>query len=661
MIAELGHFSLILAFVLSFILAVVPQLGAASNNLLWMRTARPLSAGILLFVLLAFAALTQSFLNDDFSVRYVAGHSNSLLPVQYKISAVWGGHEGSLLLWILMLAGWTQAVAMSSAALPLKMVARVLSVMGMIGVGFLSFILLTSNPFDRLLPLGPENGSDLNPLLQDPGLIFHPPILYMGYVGLSVVFAFAVAALQDGRLDSAWARWARPWTNIAWAFLTLGIALGSWWAYYELGWGGWWFWDPVENASLMPWLVATALIHSLAVSEKRGAFKSWTILLAIFAFSLSLLGTFLVRSGVLTSVHAFANDPERGVFILGFLAVVVGGALTLFALKAPAVKSTSTFSFLSRELFLLCNNILLVLMMAVVLLGTLYPLVVDAMGWGKISVGPPYFNSFFGPLAILLTLLMGVTPFLQWKKTTADIVKQHLSITAVLSVLGGALLPLLWEEYSIFLALVLAVSLWVVSVSIKDLTYRLRHRGFNLKGLKALTPSYYGMIIAHLGVALAVAGGAIVSVHSQQQDLRFSPGDSFTQGDYTFTLIQSQQIKGPNYIADQAEIRVDDAEGNELITLFPEKRRYQSGGNMMTEAAIDGGLSKDIYVSLANKLGPQDWAVRVQVKPAMRWVWLGSILMALGGILAVLDKRYRKAKASASVKESQLAGVAANV
>ncbi|MFL0796635.1 MAG: heme lyase CcmF/NrfE family subunit [Cellvibrionaceae bacterium] len=659
MIAELGHFALILAFFLSLVLAIVPQLGAAQNNLLWMRTARPLSAGIFFFILLAFVALTQAFLDDDFSVKYVAGHSNTLLPVQYKISAVWGGHEGSLLLWILMLAGWTQAVAMSSSTLPLKMVARVLSVMGAIGTGFLSFMLLTSNPFDRFLPLGPEEGSDLNPLLQDPGLIFHPPILYMGYVGLSVVFAFAVAALIDGRLDSAWARWARPWTNVAWGFLTLGIALGSWWAYYELGWGGWWFWDPVENASLMPWLVATGLIHSLSVTEKRGAFKSWTLLLAIFAFSLSLLGTFLVRSGVLTSVHAFANDPERGVFILGFLTVVVGSALTLFALRAPAVKSVAKFSGLSRELFMLCNNILLVLLMAVVLLGTLYPLVVDALGWGKISVGPPYFNFFFAPISIVLLILLAPTAMLQWKNTQLSVLKQQLSPVLIVSVVVGFALPLLWDEYSFMLAVVLAAALWVVLASIKDLGYRLRHRGFNLKALSLLTPSYYGMLMAHIGVAIAMVGGAVVSIHSDQQDLRFKVGDAFSQGGYTFTLVQSQQVRGPNYIADQAEIHVTDEGSGKLISvLFPEKRQYKSGGNMMTEAAINSSFTRDIYVSLANKLGPQDWAVRVQVKPAMCWVWLGSILMALGGLIAILDKRYRKVKIK---NKNPVEGVASSV
>lgn len=473
MVPELGHFALILALCLSIVLAILPLAGTYNGNVLWMKASRSLATGLFTFVAVAFVCLCYAFLHDDFSVQYVANNSNSLLPNQYKLSAVWGGHEGSLLLWVLILTAWTFAVSVYSRNLPIDMLARVLSVMGMISVGFLLFTVLTSNPFDRYLPNFPSEGSDLNPLLQDPGLIIHPPMLYMGYVGFSVAFAFAIAALLSGRLDSAWARWSRPWTNTAWAFLTIGIALGSWWAYYELGWGGWWFWDPVENASFMPWLVGTALIHSLAVTEKRGLFKSWTILLAIFAFSLSLLGTFMVRSGVLTSVHAFANDPERGVFILAFLALVIGGSLTLYALRAPVVKSVPGFNLFSREVFLLGNNILLVVVMATVLLGTLYPLIADALNWGKISVGPPYFNFFFVPLMALLCLLLGVGPLTNWKNTGFERLKRLLWWPLGVSLIVAGIFPLLYaDEYEWTAAASVFVGSWVVLSSKSDLLHQ---------------------------------------------------------------------------------------------------------------------------------------------------------------------------------------------
>ncbi len=644
MVPELGHLALILALVLALGLATLPLLGAYTGNVLWMRASRSLASGFFTFVTLAFLCLSYAFLQDDFSVQYVAKNSNSLLPVQYKLSAVWGGHEGSLLLWVLILSAWTFAVSIFSRDLPLDLLARVLAVMGMIGVGFLLFTILTSNPFDRFLPHIPREGSDLNPLLQDPGLIFHPPMLYMGYVGFSVAFAFAIAALLSGRLDSAWARWSRPWTNTAWAFLTLGIALGSWWAYYELGWGGWWFWDPVENASFMPWLVGTALIHSLAVTEKRGVFKSWTILLAIFAFCLSLLGTFLVRSGVLTSVHAFANDPERGVFILGFLAVVVGGSLTLYALRAPVVKSVASFGVWSRETFLLANNVLLVVVMATVLLGTLYPLIADALGWGKISVGPPYFNFFFVPFMGLLCLLLGVGPLTNWKKTSAGRLKALLWWPLLVSLAVALLFDVLFGDSFHWGALVAVfLGLWIVLSAKSDLLYRLRHASSWLAGYRKLTPSYWGMVIAHIGVAVSLLGVTLNTIYSEQRDLRMESGKSVELGGFRYSLESITRERGANYEADVGTIRVFD--GEKLVTtLRPEKRRYFSGGNTMTEAAIDPGLFRDLYVALGEPLDKsgQAWAVRVHFKPFVRWIWLGAIFMALGGLVALVDKRYRK-------------------
>ena len=521
LVPEFGQFALILACCFSLLLFVLPLYGVQRGNIVLMHSARSFATAMFVFVAIAFACLTYSFVVDDFSVAYVANHSNSLLPVYYKISAVWGGHEGSLLLWILMLAGWTLAVAIFSRSLPLDMQARVLAVLGFVGVGFMLFILFTSNPFDRLLPLPPSDGKDLNPLLQDIGLIIHPPVLYMGYVGFSVAFAFAIAALLTGRLDSAWARWSRPWATLAWGFLSVGIALGSWWAYYELGWGGWWFWDPVENASFMPWLVGTALIHSLAVTEKRGLFKSWTILLAIFTFSLSLLGTFLVRSGVLTSVHAFANDPERGVFILGFLLVVVGGSLTLYALRAPVVKSSVGFGWLSRETLLLSNNILLVVVMLAVLLGTLYPLIADALGLGKISVGAPFFNLFFLPLMALLCLLMALGPVANWKRSSWGYLKTLLLKPWLASLVLGLLVPWLYADtYSLGAATATFIACWIVLSLLADMVYRLRHANNLAEGLRKLSLSYYAMVIAHTGIAVTLIGVCYTSIYSEHRDLR---------------------------------------------------------------------------------------------------------------------------------------------
>lgn len=647
MIAELGHFALILALCLAFTQALIPLAGTIANKPLWIGTARPLSCGQFVFVAISFACLVTVFLQDDFSVAYVANNSNSLLPSYYKVSAVWGAHEGSLLLWALILAGWTLAVALFSRALPGDMVARVLSVMGMIAVGFYLFMLLTSNPFERLLPFPPMDGKDLNPLLQDVGLIIHPPMLYMGYVGFSVAFAFAVAALLAGRMDSAWARWTRPWTNAAWSFLTVGIFLGSWWAYYELGWGGWWFWDPVENASLMPWLAGTALMHSLAVSEKRGLFRSWTLLLAILAFSLSLLGTFLVRSGVLTSVHAFATDPTRGVFILAFLGVVIGGSLLLFALRSSSLGATASFNWLSREAGLLLNNVLLVVMLAMILLGTLYPLVADVLGWGKISVGPPYFNFFFVPLGLLLVLAMGVGASLQWKRQANGSLQRLLKAP----LLASPVLAVLWlmlAGWSLKIAslLGLTAALWLILFTLQDIWKKSDHSQGRSTGLGRLKPSYWGMVIAHLGIAVLAIGITLTSNYSDQRDVRLVTNERIQVAGYSFLFKGVEQVRGPNYIAQQGSFDVfTSVEGVYLkpfTTLKPEKRRYLATGNVMTEADIDGGLFRDLYVALGEPLGDRAWSVRVYVKPFIRWIWLGAFMIALGGVIAVLDKRYRK-------------------
>ncbi len=640
MVPELGHFALITGLVLAIALTVLPLLGVYWRQPVLAASCRSLSAGLFIFTLLAFIALTWSFVQDDFSVKYVASNSNSLLPMRYKFSAVWGGHEGSLLLWALILSGWTFAVSVFSRNLPLEMLARVLSVMGFIAIGFFLFMLLTSNPFDRLLPNAPAEGGDLNPLLQDFGLIVHPPVLYMGYVGFSVAFAFAIAALLSGRLDSAWAKWSRPWTNIAWAFLTAGIALGSWWAYYELGWGGWWFWDPVENASFMPWLVGTALVHSLAVTEKRGVFKSWTILLAIFAFSLSLLGTFLVRSGVLTSVHAFANDPERGIFILGFLLAVIGSSLLLYAVRAPEVKSTVKFSWLSREAMLLANNVLLVVSMATVLLGTLYPLVADALNLGRISVGPPYFNFFFVPLMAILSVLLGIGAHINWKKTKADTVARILRWPALLSIVIGLIVPLFYAKYHVGAVVAVALGSWIILAGLADLLQKTRNASSFGVGLRRLSRSYLGMQLAHTGMGIAVIGACMTSIYSDQQDVRMVPGQKLDVGGYSYHFQGVSQVQAQNYLADRAVI--DIYKGDKLVsTLMPEKRRYLSGGNMMTEASIDPGLMKDLYVAMGEPLQNGAWAVRLHYKPFVRWIWLGAALMAMGGVLAVMDKRYR--------------------
>lgn len=654
MIPELGQYSLILALSLSVLLAVVPLIGAYTANNLWMGFARPLSKALFLFLLISMMCLGYAFLTDDFSVAYVANNSNSALPVYYKFSAIWGGHEGSLLLWVFILGGWTYAVAVKSSELPLDIVARVLSVMGMISIGFTSFTLMTSSPFTRLLTNTPLEGGDLNPLLQDIGLIIHPPMLYMGYVGFSVAFAFAIAALMSGRLDAAWARWSRPWTNVAWAFLTIGIVLGSWWAYYELGWGGWWFWDPVENASFMPWLVGTALVHSLAATEKRGVFKSWTVLLAIFAFSLSLLGTFLVRSGVLTSVHAFASDPERGFFVLVLLSITVGGSFLLYAIKAAHVKSESSFELVSRESFLLINNIMLVIVCMMVLLGTLYPLIIDAMSLGKISVGPPYFNALFVPLVAVMVVFMGVGSIARWKKTEPNYLLKQLGIPAVAAIALGCAFPLIYAgTFELKTALGMVLAFWVVIAVLRDLFNKIRNKRTVSAGLNGLSRSYLAMMLAHIGVAVSITGVALVSIYNEERDLRMMPGDTLAFENFTFIFEGSKSIEGPNYTSDMGVLTVLKNDKPHSV-MYPEKRLYTARGNVMTEADIDPGLFGDLYVAMGEPLEGGAWAIRVQYKPFVRWIWLGGLMMAFGGVLAASDPRYRKQLARKTTKNKSL-------
>ena len=633
MIAELGHFTLILALCVAMLLGTLPLMGAHQGRREWLVLARPAAQVLFLLVAASMAALAWSFYVNDFSVAYVAGHSNSLLPTHYRLAAVWGGHEGSLLLWVFMLAGWTVAVAQRSRTLDEAMVARVLGVLGLVSTGLLLFVLLTSNPFDRLLPAAAE-GRDLNPLLQDPGLIFHPPLLYMGYVGFSVAFAFAIAALLSGRLDAAWARWSRPWTTTAWIFLTLGIGLGSWWAYYELGWGGWWFWDPVENASFMPWLIGTALLHSLAVTEKRGSFKSWTVLLAIGAFSLSLLGTFLVRSGVLTSVHAFATDPRRGIFILVLLALVIGSSLALFAWRAPKVALGGTFGMVSRETFLLVGNVLLVVAAGSVLLGTLYPLLVDALGLGKISVGPPYFNSVFVPVMAPVLFLMAAVPLARWKNAVLRDMAVKLWLPAVVAVAASAVIPWLLGGWTPLTALGVFLAAWIAASTAMQVARRLK------TGWPPL--SYWGMHLGHLGIGVFVVGVTLVGGFQEEKDVRMEPGDTTSVGGYQFKFNGVRDVRGPNYVAARGEFEVS-RDGRPGPTLFPEKRTYQSSSMPMTEAAIDPGVTRDVYVSLGEPLEGKAWAVRVYYKPFVNWIWGGCLLMALGGLFAIADRRYRLA------------------
>ena len=643
MIPELGHFALILTLAIALVQGIVPIVGSLRNNARMLAVARPAAQGQFVFVSIAFGCLTWSFVANDFSVAYVAGHSNSMLPLPYRIAGVWGGHEGSLLLWTEMLGLWSVAVTVFSRRLPEEMVARVLGVLGLISVGFLVFMLFASNPFVRLLP-APPDGRDLNPLLQDPGMVLHPPMLYMGYVGFSVAFAFAIAALIGGRLDAAWARWSRPWTTVAWVFLTLGIALGSWWAYYELGWGGWWFWDPVENASFMPWLVGTALIHSLAVTEKRGGFRNWTVLLAIMAFSLSLLGTFLVRSGVLTSVHAFATDPKRGIFILGFLVVVIGASLLLFAWRAPKVGLGGDFGFVSRESLLLVNNVLLTAAAGAVLLGTLYPLFLDALGAGKISVGPPYFESVFVPLMAPALLLLGLGPFARWKQAEAAGIVRRLAPWLAASIVAALLLTAFGGRWSALLAFGTMLGLWTILSAAAHLVQRLREpaAGALATRLRALPLATWGMLLAHAGVGVFVLGVTFVKGYESTNEVRMGPGDTVSAGGHVFRFLGVEEVKGPNYIAARGTLEVT-REGRKIATLQPEKRIYLVQRMPMTEAAIDSGLLRDLYVALGEPVSPDTWIVRVQHKPLVGWIWGGCLLMGLGGLLAAADRRYRLA------------------
>ena len=652
MFPELGQFSLVLALLLACLLASVPLVGSLTGRDSLQAFARPLASGQFVFVAIAFAILTHAFMVDDFSVAYVANNSNSLLPWYYKFSAVWGGHEGSLLLWVLMLAGWTLAVAVFSRRLPAAMVAQVLSVMGMITVGFLLFLLLTSSPFERLLPNVPADGADLNPLLQDFGLIVHPPMLYMGYVGFSVAFAFAIAALIGGRLDAAWARWSRPWTTVAWAFLSLGIALGSWWAYYELGWGGWWFWDPVENASLLPWLAGTALVHSLAVTEKRGVFKSWTVLLAILTFSLSLLGAFLVRSGVLTSVHSFASDPARGQFLLGLLAFTIITSLTLYAFRAPVVHSRVRYGSLSREVFLLMNNVLMMAAMLLVLVGTLYPLILDYLGMGRLSIGEPFYNITFSPVAIAVGLLMGVGIFSRWKKTDGGWLGRKLLWPAAWSLVAAVAVPLWHGAFEPWAVIGVFTAAWVAVATLQDLWQKAESRQGRWYGLKRQSRSYYGMVLGHLGLAITMAGATVVSNYGVERDVRMSPGDTVVIGDLAYEFVAIGERQGANFTAQTAEIAIS-RDGERVTTLYPEKRQYRVQRSIMTEAGIDAGLFRDLFVAVGEQVGDNAWAMRIQYKPLVRWLWLGALFMALGGFLAIADKRYR-------VKDKQPAKAAAS-
>lgn len=641
MIPEIGNFSLILALLLASIQGTLPIIGAARGIPSWIALARPVVQGQFVFVLIAFCCLAYSFISSDFSVMNVAKNSNTELPFHFRLAATWGSHEGSLLLWVLMLAGWSVAVSVFSKQLPDDIVARVLGVLGLVSIGFLVFMLFTSNPFDRLLPAAFE-GSDLNPLLQDAGMVIHPPMLYMGYVGFSVAFAFAIAALLSGRLDATWARWSRPWTIVAWVFLTCGIMLGSWWAYYELGWGGWWFWDPVENASFMPWLVGTALVHSLAVTEKRGSFKSWTVLLAICAFALSLLGTFLVRSGVLTSVHAFATDPSRGVFILAFLFIVISSSLVLFAWRAPKVGLGGKFDLLSRESMLLANNILLLVAAASVLLGTLYPLIIDALGLGKLSVGPPYFEAIFVPVMTPAIFLIGVGPISRWKQMSLPTLAIRLRWAFAVSVVSALIAPYYMGEWKPMISFGLLLAFWIIVCAFVNLKHRISNSGEGnlFTKLARQSRSYYGMHCAHIGVAVFIIGVTLVNGYETEKDVRMEIGSKVTVGGYTFQFNGTRNDVGPNYkavIGDIAVIKDDQFVRN----MYPEKRTYNASGMAMTEAAIDTGFLRDLYVALGEPLTNGAWVVRVYHKPFVDWIWLGCLLMAIGGITSITDRRYR--------------------
>ena len=644
MIAELGNYALALSLAIAVLLAIFPLWGAEKGNVQFMALARPMTYGLFLILSVSFGALFYVFAINDFSVQYVVNNSNTTLPIYYRLSAVWGSHEGSLLLWIWLLSLWSAAVALFSKRLPQEAVARVLGIMGIISIGFLLFVLFTSNPFTRTFPDFPVDGKELNPLLQDIGLIFHPPLLYMGYVGFSVAFAFSIASLMTGKLDTAWARWSRPWTMAAWVFLTLGIVLGSWWAYYELGWGGWWFWDPVENASFMPWLAGTALLHSLAVTEKRGSFKAWTVLLAISAFSLCLLGTFLVRSGILVSVHAFASDPTRGLYVLAYLIVVIGGSLTLYAYKGSQIRSRDNAERYSRESLLLLNNILLMTALCVVLLGTLLPLVHKQLGLGSISIGAPFFDQMFLIIMTPFALLLGIGPLVKWRRDQFSAIRTPVIVSLIIMLIAGFALPyLLQDKLTVSAVLGTMMAVIIVLLSLYEMHQRATHRESFLKGVRKLSRSHWGMVLAHLGVAMTVWGIAFSQNYSVERDVRMSVGDTVQIADYDFTFKGISDANGPNYIGGKAQIDIT-YHGKPEATLFAEKRLYTVSKMPMTEAAIDWGFTRDLYVALGEKLENNAWALRLYYKPFIRWIWLGGLFMALGGLLCMFDRRYRFSK-----------------
>ena len=649
MIPEIGNFTLVVALVLSILLAVYPLWGAQTNNAAMMKMARPLTVGLFVFTLVAYLCLMHSFMTDNFSVINVAQNSNSALPWYYKMTAVWGSHEGSFLLWVLIFSIWTLAVAMFSKGIPQVMVSRVLSVLGMVSISFYLFMLITSNPFDSMLPFFPVDGRDLNPLLQDFGMIIHPPLLYMGYVGFSVAFAFAIAALIGGKLDSTWARWSRPWTIAAWCFLTVGISLGSWWAYYELGWGGWWFWDPVENASFMPWLVGTALMHSLAVTEKRKIFQSWTVLLAIAAFSLSLLGTFLVRSGVLVSVHSFASDPDRGLFILGLLVLVIGGSLLLYAVRASQLKSTGRYDMFSREMMLMGNNVLLVAATIVVLLGTLFPLVHKEMGLGTISIGAPFFNQMFTLLIVPFVLFLGIGPLTRWKSQKPEMLRNQLVFAFVLALSAGFLINMTYDESSYMGWLGLVMSFWIVISSVLEVRQRVVSSTQDeplLTSLKRLTRSHWGMVLGHVGFAVTLIGITLVSNYELERDVKMVPGQRVQIADYDVLFTGMKELQGPNYSSDMGVFDV--FKNGELVShLEPEKRFYPVQRMPMTEAGIHTTFTRDLFVAMGEPLDGNAWSVRLYYKPFVVWIWGGTFIMALGGVLSIADKRYRIKKIAA--------------
>ncbi|HDR1213958.1 TPA: heme lyase CcmF/NrfE family subunit [Pasteurella multocida] len=644
MIAELGNYALALSLAIAVLVAIFALWGAEKNHIQLMLLARPMTYGLFISLTVAFVALFYLFAVNDFSVQYIVNNSNTNLPLHYRLSAVWGSHEGSLLLWIWLLTLWGTAVAWFSKQLPQEAVARVLGIMGIISIGFLIFVLFTSNPFDRTFPDFPVDGKELNPLLQDVGLIFHPPLLYMGYVGFSVAFAFAIASLMTGKLDTAWARWSRPWTMAAWVFLTLGIVLGSWWAYYELGWGGWWFWDPVENASLMPWIAGTALLHSLAVTEKRGSFKAWTVLLAILAFSLCLLGTFLVRSGILVSVHAFASDPTRGLYILAYLVVVIGGSLVLYAYKGSQIRSRENAERYSRETALLLNNILLMSALSVVLLGTLLPLVHKQLGLGTISVGAPFFDQMFLIIMVPFSLLLGVGPLIKWRRDEFSAIRKPVILSLIVMLVAGFTLPyLLQDQLTVSAVLGTMMAVFIVLLSVYELQQRATHRSAFWSGLTKLSRSHWGMVLAHLGVAMSVWGIAFSQNYSIERDVRMNVGDSVQIADYQFTFQGITEANGPNYLGGKAQVDIR-RNGRVEAILFAEKRFYTVSKMTMTEAAIDWGFTRDIYVALGENLGQDAWALRLYYKPFIRWIWFGGVFMALGGLLCMFDRRYRFGK-----------------